>query len=426
MASSEARSPFVDRMINLLPQGHEEAMKQAFYNIAVISLFSAVGAAAMAVYFILEPFIKPLLWAMLIGSVLHPVKQHSVAFARGWLSDLYMSNTLLVFGILTVPLKAVDFSAQWMGTTIQKNLKLLLSFTLGIPVVIIIQQNYSYSYVCQVYENVVNASYYFSIPNVVTFLTGALGVALTLATNFKLRVMFNFFWIFVFLAFSSLLGSLKVILIGITLVLVSIALAIYLGLIKETLHKAKQSNDDPVEKSTTRKLTNYKMDKHQLEKSNNRYIYGAFWGCVAVQLWRHMWLLHIFPIPLICYAIRSVGSYFNTWIFLQGLKNRLKSSLSTWFVRYKDQIFPLPLQWLFKVRYPDSKFNRKSFINCCILHQLGSCLFGPYINQETHGSSWCCRYRCHHLLCRRFNDTGFSFYGCSGIHHNLMIYLIII
>ena len=49
MNISELRSPFVDRVINLIPQGHEDAMKQAFYNVAAICLFIALSAASMSV-----------------------------------------------------------------------------------------------------------------------------------------------------------------------------------------------------------------------------------------------------------------------------------------------------------------------------------------------------------------------------------------
>ena len=365
MSSSVVRSPFVDRVINLLPQGHDEAIKQAFYNIAIISLFTAVGSAGMAVYFILQPFVKPLLWAILIGSVLHPIKQHSVFLTHGWLSNIYNSNSLLVFGLLTVPLKAVDFSVEWMGTTIQRNLKLLLSLSLGVPVIIIIQQNYSSAYIVQAYDTLINAFYYFgpifelnSLNTAVTFLVGSLGVALTLSSNFKLQVIFNFFWLLVFLMFFYILGSLKVILIAVTLLLVAIALAIHCGWIaegkipdsikqNEALTGSMTTPQPPRKNIVTKARSAPKRTTSP--KSNNRYIYGAIWCCLAVQLWRHVWLLHLFPIPLVCYAVKSIGSYLNIWSFLHGHQKKLKEGMSSWFISYKDQIFPMPLQWMFKV-----------------------------------------------------------------------------
>ena len=49
MNISDLRSPFVERVINVLSRGHEEAMKQAFYNVAAICLFIILGGAALAV-----------------------------------------------------------------------------------------------------------------------------------------------------------------------------------------------------------------------------------------------------------------------------------------------------------------------------------------------------------------------------------------
>jgi len=365
MSTSVVRSPFVDRVINLLPQGHDEAIKQAFYNIAIISLFSAVGLAGMAVYFILQPFVKPLLWAILIGSVLHPIKQHSVFLTRKWLLDMYNSNSLLVFGLMTIPLRTVDFSVEWMGTMIQRNLKLLLSLSLGVPVIIFMQQNYSSAHIIQIYDNILNTFShlgpifeYISMNTTVTLALGLLGVTLALTTDFKMQVMFNFFWILAFLTVFYVLGSLKVILIVVTLLLVAIALAIHCGWIAEskTPDCPKQKEIPVGSMSTPQPPRNPVVKKVRLNptratppKSNNRYIYGAVWCCMAVQLWRHMWLLHLFPIPLVCYAIKSVGSYLNIWSFLYEYHKKFKKRLLSWFATYKDQIFPLPLQWMFKV-----------------------------------------------------------------------------
>ena len=145
MNTPDLRSPFVERVISLLPRGHEEAMKQAFYNVAAIFLFILMAGATMAVYFILEPFMKPLLWAILIGSILHPIKQKSAVATCNWLSQLQEENTLLIFGFLSVPLQVVNMSAEWMGTTLVSNLKSILILTVSFPLVHIIKQYYSFS-----------------------------------------------------------------------------------------------------------------------------------------------------------------------------------------------------------------------------------------------------------------------------------------
>ncbi|XP_033732626.1 transmembrane protein 245-like isoform X2 [Pecten maximus] len=105
--SLDFRSPF-NNVLNNLPQGHEKAFKQAIYTTAAnLFVLVAVGAA-VAVYFILEVFLRPLLWAVLCGTFLYPVKRSLTSWLRRWLHGLQTTNTPFVLGVAFIPIKAID------------------------------------------------------------------------------------------------------------------------------------------------------------------------------------------------------------------------------------------------------------------------------------------------------------------------------
>ncbi|KAK2703643.1 hypothetical protein QYM36_017941 [Artemia franciscana] len=102
----------IDQMLNLIPQGHEKAIKNAVYNIiALIFVLLGVGAGT-AVYFVLEPFIKPLLWAILIGSVLHPAKAAAVSWVTNYLQNMMDQKIPVIFGSILAPISIVDRLAE--------------------------------------------------------------------------------------------------------------------------------------------------------------------------------------------------------------------------------------------------------------------------------------------------------------------------
>ncbi|CAL1288949.1 unnamed protein product [Larinioides sclopetarius] len=112
--SNLSRTSFNFTISNLLPEGHEKAFKQAFYNVAAIVFVLFILVACVAVYYVLEPFLSPLLWAVLFGSVLHPFKHSMTVIFKEWLLSLQSSGTPLTVGALTSPFLVVDYVSEKM------------------------------------------------------------------------------------------------------------------------------------------------------------------------------------------------------------------------------------------------------------------------------------------------------------------------
>lgn len=136
MASSVdfPRSP-LDNVLNFVPQGHEKALKHAFYNAAGM-IFVLFGlAAAAAVYFVLQPFLKPLLWAVLFGSVLHPFKHGLTDVVRRWFRHLKKTGTPLTVGVILLPVGVIEHTSQTIGNIVQRHLTAMTAVTVTLATI---------------------------------------------------------------------------------------------------------------------------------------------------------------------------------------------------------------------------------------------------------------------------------------------------
>ncbi|XP_068081448.1 transmembrane protein 245 isoform X2 [Anabrus simplex] len=135
------KSPF-ENVVNLVPQGHEKAVKHGLYNALALLALLASLAAGWALYIILEPFFKPLMWALLCGSVLYPFKYSLAKSLQGWLDGLTISSTPLLVGVVIIPLQLIDEASEKVGNLIFRFFKYILA-ALGGSVLIFVVYNYT-------------------------------------------------------------------------------------------------------------------------------------------------------------------------------------------------------------------------------------------------------------------------------------------
>ena len=112
------RSKF-DNVFQILPEGHDKALKQAFYSTAATLFVVLACCAAVAVYHILLPFVRPLMWALLCGTVLFPLKYRLVSSSRQWLGGLRKSSTPLLLGTILLPVTVADAAVTSAGSVLQ-------------------------------------------------------------------------------------------------------------------------------------------------------------------------------------------------------------------------------------------------------------------------------------------------------------------
>ena len=133
MASSSAgavRTP-LESVFSYIPPSHEKGVKQALFNVAALGGVITVGATGLATYAVFQPFVKPLLWALLLGTVTHPVKRRLTAATRRWLADLERSGSPLFLHALLAPLWAFDAATDAIGDAAVRHIGALVAFVVG-------------------------------------------------------------------------------------------------------------------------------------------------------------------------------------------------------------------------------------------------------------------------------------------------------
>lgn len=107
------------------PEQHDRMLKQAIYNTGTNVFVVFAGLALVALYWVLESFCRPLMWAMLCGAFLHPFKYKVTKNIKSWLSGLKESGTPLAFGVFRIPVDLLDSSSESLIRSVKKRWKVI-------------------------------------------------------------------------------------------------------------------------------------------------------------------------------------------------------------------------------------------------------------------------------------------------------------
>ena len=116
----------MDNLLNKLSgfsAGHEKALKQGIYNAVALLLLSLICVAGYGLYIILSPFVKPLIWALLCGSVLFPFKCSLATMVHSWFSMSEASHKPLIVNLTMIPIYIMDEVSENLGSFLQKHFK---------------------------------------------------------------------------------------------------------------------------------------------------------------------------------------------------------------------------------------------------------------------------------------------------------------
>ncbi|XP_064104495.1 transmembrane protein 245-like isoform X2 [Macrobrachium nipponense] len=190
MYGDNVRSPLEQVWRQFVPQGYDQALRNAFYNVAAVVFVVCVGAAAWSVYMIFQPFVKPLLWAVLCGSLLHPAKHIVTSWTRGWLLEVHSAGSLLSMSIALLPLRLLDTISEIVGRFVVQHVRSVITVTVILPVVYIII-HHTPIFLSSLAYTVISTIFYI-ISTVVSIASSNGYIVLTLVLGYVIAVVF--FW----------------------------------------------------------------------------------------------------------------------------------------------------------------------------------------------------------------------------------------
>ncbi|XP_012161452.1 transmembrane protein 245 isoform X3 [Ceratitis capitata] len=382
----------LNKLMRMRSQNHE-TFKAAMYNF----LIAAGIAAFVAVCFILGPFVRPLLWAFLMGAVLFPFKRHLAQLLNGWFERLEERDSNVMVSICLAPLEATEYCGSLVVSWVREHWQLL---TAGVGVATCIKLLVLYApkgFLCAVWRFIV-----FSHSTLIQ-LIGFLNIYMLIAiiaiylssvyilwkpeNSTKFVMAGQSLWIAVVSYGCSFLGALQVPVFILIMLYVGISIIYHMRTaedssscidkLKKLLDKTdfeKSVNNVSIKKQslhsdaedislsdTIDSLENTDLfDENEGQHLSDIYFRCLFYACIATFLYRNVWMFILAAIPISLHLLYTLGNVTGFTAFIYGKINEAYDQLKSWAIEHHSAVLPLCLPGVLELNYKINAIIRNS------------------------------------------------------------------